>query len=180
MVPVICIYIKLGLIYLTSGSIYLKFGPIYLKFGPIYLTSGPIYLKFGPIYLTSDHIYVGMASSEASEASELWERESASTSTRVLFRYFTQIGSRAQTSDQASFRLLHPHQFAGSNRLLHPHQRPGSHQPCGSCFKPTSTPQWLLNLNGYKSSIVVRGSGGCYIARMRKVVVVAILQECVR
>ena len=77
--------------------------------------------------------------------------------TRLLFGYFTQISSRAQTSDQASFRLLHPHQFAGSNRLLHPHQRPGSHQPCGSCFKPTSTPQWLLNLNGYKSSIVVKG-----------------------
>ena len=164
MVPVICIYIKLGLIYLTSGPIYLKLGPIYLKigpiylnFGPIYLTSGPIYLKLGPIYLPSEHIYVEMAASEASEASELCERESASTSTRVLFGYFTQISSRAQTSDQASFRLLHPHQFAGSNRLLHPHQRPGSHQPCGSCFKPTSTPQWLLNLNGYKSSIVVKG-----------------------
>ena len=112
MVPVICIYIKLGLIYLTSG-------PIYLKLGPIYLTSGPIYLKLGPIYLPLEHIYVGMASSEASEASELWERESASTSTRVLFGYFTQISSRAQTSDQASLRLLHPNQLAGSN------QRPG-------------------------------------------------------
>ena len=145
MVPVICIYIKLGLVYLTSGSIYLKFGPIYLKFGPIYLTSGPIYLKLGPIYLTSEHIYVEMAASEASEASELCERESASTSTRVLFVYFTHISSRAQTSDQASLRLLHPH------------QRPGSHQPCGSCFKPASTPQWLLNLNGYKSSIAVKG-----------------------
>ena len=118
MVPLICIYIKLGLIYLTSGPIYLKFGPIYLtsgpmylksgpiylKFGPIYLTSGPIYLKLGPIYFPSEHIYVEMA---ASEASELCERESASTSTRVLFGYFTHISSRAQTSDQASFRLLH-------------------------------------------------------------------------